>query len=317
MPLADGADLLLTGMNFEQQAANVAEYHGIPFAAVHISPVRAGEILPILPPPLFNAANALRDKLIWYKTKTQENAARHEIGLPPALAPFPQRMAERGSLEIQAYDAVCFPGLAARWAKWGGLRPFVGTLSMGLPMAADADVMSWIASGAPPICFGFGSMPMESAAHTVAMIGAACAQLGERALVCGGVNELGDLPQFDHVKIVSAVNYATVFPACRAVVHHGTIATTDGLRAGVPTLVLWKTPHHRLWGAAIERLKVGTARSFAAMTTRSLIADLRTILAPACVARAREISTRITKPAESVSKAADLVESLASSRRVA
>ena len=33
--LADGADLLVTGVNFEQLAANVAEYYDIPLATLH------------------------------------------------------------------------------------------------------------------------------------------------------------------------------------------------------------------------------------------------------------------------------------------
>ena len=43
---------------------------------------------------------------------------------------------------------------------------------------------SWIAAGTPPIYFGFGSIPVESPADTLAMISEACAELGERALVC-------------------------------------------------------------------------------------------------------------------------------------
>ena len=38
--VADGADLVLTGLIFEQPAANVAEYHGIPLATLHFFPVR-------------------------------------------------------------------------------------------------------------------------------------------------------------------------------------------------------------------------------------------------------------------------------------
>jgi UDP:flavonoid glycosyltransferase YjiC (YdhE family) len=41
---------------------------------------------------------------------------------------------------------------------------------------------------------------------------------------------------------------------------------------------------------------------------KSLVADLRRILAPQYVTRAREIATRMTKPAASVSTAADLLE---------
>jgi hypothetical protein len=39
--LADGADLLCTGLVFEEVAANVAEYHDIPLATLHYFPIRA------------------------------------------------------------------------------------------------------------------------------------------------------------------------------------------------------------------------------------------------------------------------------------
>jgi len=56
---------------------------------------------------------------------------------------------------------------------------------------------------------------------------------------------------------------------------------------------------------------VGTARRFSTTTRETLVADLRTILAPQYAARAREVATRITKPAASVAAAADLVEDFA------
>ena len=72
------------------------------------------------------------------------------------------------------------------------------------------------------------------------MIGAACAQLGERALVCAAGTDFSNVPHGEHVKVVGTMNYAAIFPACRAVVHHGSAGTTAaGLRAGVPTLILW------------------------------------------------------------------------------
>ena len=170
-------------------------------------------------------------------------------------------MAERGSLEIQAYEEAWFPGLAAEWAKWDGQRPFVGALTMELPTDADDEVLSWIAAGTPPIYFGFGSMLVASPADTLAMISAACAQLGERALVCSAGADFSDVPHFDHVKVVGSMNYAAIFPACRAVVHHGSTGTTAaGLRAGVPTLILWTIRDQWILGARVKRLKVGTAR---------------------------------------------------------
>ena len=311
--LADGADLLFTGLICEQVAANVAEYYDIPLATLHTFPMRAnGQLVPILPAPLGRSAMTVSEWLGWRMTKKLEDAQRRELGLPKATGPSSRRIAERGSLEIQAYDEVCFPGLAAEWAKWNGRRPFVGALTMELPTDADDEVASWIAAGTPPIFFGFGSMPVESPADTVAMISAACAQLGERALVCSGGTDFSHVPHFEHVKVVGAVNFAAIFPACRAVVHHGGAGTTAaGLRAGVPTLILSTFGDQTLWGARVKRLKVGTARRFSTTTRESLVADLRTILAPQYVTRAREIATRMTKPAESVAAAADLVENFA------
>jgi UDP:flavonoid glycosyltransferase YjiC (YdhE family) len=316
--LAEGADLIFTGMVLDSVAANVAEYYGIPLATLDHLPLRTnGQLVPFLPAPLGRSTMSVVEWLVWRIWKKAEDAQRRALGLPKATGPAARRIAERGSLEIQAYDEICFPGLAAEWAKWNGQRPFIGALTMELPTDADEEVASWIAAGTPPIYFGFGSMPAESPVDTLAMISAACAQLGERALVCAGWTDFSHVPHYEHVKVVAAVNHAAIFPASRAVVHHGGAGTTAaGLRAGVPTLILWMLGDQPLFGAVVKRLKVGTARRFASTTRESLVADLRTILAPHCVARAREIATRMTKPADSVAAAADLLEDFARLRRV-
>jgi UDP:flavonoid glycosyltransferase YjiC (YdhE family) len=316
--LADGADLLLTGMSYEELAANVAEYRDIPLATLLWFPMRVnGHFVPILPSSLIRSAMKVYEWLVWRGVKKVQDAQRRELGLPKVTGPAPRRIAEQGSLEIQAYDEVCFPGLAAEWAKWDGRRPFVGTLTMELSTDADEEVASWIAAGTPPICFGFGSIPVESPADTIAMIGAACAQLGERALVCAASTDFSNVSNLEHVKVVRAMNYAAVFPACRAVVHHGGAGTTAaGLRAGVPTLILWMADVQVIWGAAVKRLKVGTARRFSTITEKTLVTDLHQILAPEYVARAREIAARMTRPAHSVAAAADLVEDFARVRDV-
>ena len=316
--LADGADLLSTGLNFEQAAANVAEYYDIPLIALHHFPMRAnGQLVPSLPSPLVRSAGTLTEWLFWRSTHKVEDTQRRELGLPKATGPSPRRIAERKSLEIQAYDEFCFPGLAAEWAKWDGRRPFIGTLTMELTTDADDEVASWSAAGTPPICFATGSIPVESPADTVEMISAACAQLGERALVCFGGTDFSHLPHFDHVKVVGPVNYAATFPACRAVVHHGGSGTTAAsLRAGIPTLILWSSADQPYWGNQLKRLKVGTARRFSTTTRESLVADLRRILAPQYAIRARELAPRMTTPAKSVAKAADLFEDAVRRKRV-
>jgi vancomycin aglycone glucosyltransferase len=294
--LANGVDLVLAGFNEQGLAANVAEYYGIPVVALHLFPERiwsSGWLFSLM-------------------TKVAEDAQRRELGLPEGTGPSPL------SLEIQAYDELCLPGLAAEWADQGGRRPFVGALTLELPTAADDEALSWIAAGTPPIYFGFGSTPIASPDDTVAMISAACAQLGERALICSGPNDITGNQHPDHVKVVDAVNHSAIFPACRAVVHHGGAGTTAaGLRAGIPTLILFAVwLDQPIWAAAVEQLEVGFGRHFSETTVDTLVADLRSVLAPRYVAQAREVATQMTKPAESVANAGNLLEDTARRGRV-
>lgn len=309
--LADGADLLLTGQTYHGVVANVADYHDIPVAGLHHFPVRVnGQIgLPFLPTPAPAVRTTL--KVGWWLyshviTKPDEDAQRRALGLPRATAPAAQRMAERGSLEIQAYDRALFPGLDA---EWNGRRPFVGALTLGLGAESDDEVASWIAGGTPPIYFGFGSTPVQSPTETVTMITEACAELGQRALIYSDDPGNGGIRHPDHVKLVGQINYTSTLPMCRAAVHHGGAGTTAAsLRAGLPTLILWDVADQFIWAAQVKRLKVGSAKRLSNITRRSLVRRLEKILAPDYVARARQIAPRMTKPATGVATAADLLE---------
>lgn len=287
-PAADGADLLLAGLSEQRLAANVAEYHSIPLIGLHLFPAQVMSL------------GWLHEHI----TKEAEDTQRRVLGLPEATE-------TSAPLEIQAYDAICLPELAAEWSD--GRRPFVGALTLESPTQTDDDVLAWIQSGTPPVYFGLGSTPIAAPADLVAMIRDACAELGERGLVCGGPNDFTRFPHDENLKVVAEVNHAAVFPACRAVVHHGGSGTTAAaLRAGVPMCILWLWLDQPLWAAAVNRLKVGSGRPFSATTAATLVEDLRSILTPECAVRAREIATQMTKPAEGVASAADLLENAAS-----
>jgi vancomycin aglycone glucosyltransferase len=287
--LANGADLLLTGRVEQQLAANVAEYYGIPQAALHFYP----------------QAHLRQSGWVGDAMEEAEDAHRRALGLADATGPSPR------SLEIQGYDALYFPELADAWADGDVWRPFVGALTMELPTDADDEVLSWIAAGTPPIYFGFGSgVWLQHPAQTFGLISVACARLGERALICTGASDFANAQHSDQVKVVSAMNHAAIFPACRAVVHQGGAGTTAaGMRAGIPTLILWHpTNDQQIWADAVTRLKVGSGRAFSASNLGSLVADLRSIVDPQCITRAREVAAQMTKPAVSVVSAADLLE---------
>jgi UDP:flavonoid glycosyltransferase YjiC (YdhE family) len=286
--LAEGADLLMTGMNEQRLAANIAEYHNIPLVALHFFPSR------------LQTSGALNDNLV----KMSEEPLRRALGMPEGPEPPPAK------LEIQAYDERCLPGTPADWAEPG--KPFVGALTLESPTDIDDAVLAWIGEGSPPIYFGMGSTPITPPAEIIGRIIGACAELNERLLICAGPNDLSEFDHHHHVKIVSAVGHATVLPRCRAVVHHGGAGTTAAaMRAGVPSLILWLWLDQPMWAAGIQQLGSGLGQRFAEVTQQSLIAGLTSILTPECLWQARNIAVQMITPHESASTAADFVESAA------
>jgi UDP:flavonoid glycosyltransferase YjiC (YdhE family) len=291
--LADGADLIVTGMNEQRLVANIAEHQDIPLVALHLFPSRiqqSGEF----------------DSML---VKLSEQPLRQALGMPdvPESAP--------SLLEIQAYDERCLPGQPDQWEEPG--KPFVGALTLESPTDTDDAVLTWITEGTAPIYFGLGSTPISPPAEIVGMVIAACAQLNERLLICSGPNDLSEFDRFDHVKFVGAVNHAAILPGCRAAVHHGGAGTTAAaMRAGVPSLVLCLWLDQPVWGAGITQLKIGSAQHFSEVTPHSLTDQLRLILMPDYQTRARNIADQMISPHESASRAADLVESFAQSVQV-
>jgi vancomycin aglycone glucosyltransferase len=287
--LAAEADVLVTGMNEQRLAANIAEYHHIPLVALHFFPSR------------IQPSGELKSMLV----KVSENPLRRALGLPEAPEPTV------ALLEIQAYDERCLPGQPAEWAEPG--KPFVGALTLESPAGVDDEVLSWIAEGTPPIYFGLGSTPISPPADIVEMIVAACAQLNQRLLICTGPNDLSEFDRFDHVMFASAVSHAAILPGCQAAVHHGGAGTTAAaMRAGVPSLILWLWLDQPVWAAGVQQLKIGTAQRFSDVNQQSLTAGLRSILTPEYLARARNIAAEMISPHESASSAADFVEAAAS-----
>lgn len=293
--LAETADVIVAGTSEQGIAGIAAEYHQVSLAALHLFPAR-----------LWWSGN-------FYSriTKTAQDAQRRALGLPEPVEESAPAVGTCAPLQIQAYEQFCLPSGAADWVEHDDRHPFIGNLTLEAPTETDDDVLAWIAAGPPPIYFGFGSTPVTQFASTAATIGAAAAQLGERALICSGPNDFAVVSQSDHVKIVPAVNHAVVLPACRAVVHHGGSGTTAAtLRAGVPMLILWLWLDQPIWAAAAQELGVGLGRSFSDSTSDSLVADLRSILSPQHATRAREVAARMTPPVKSVHAAADLLEAI-------
>jgi len=310
--LADGADLILTGTTYQEVAANVAEASRTPLAALHYFPMRAntralGTNVPLAAVrPGFTAA----EWALWRVLKPTEDEQRLALRLPPATVRGAERIVRAGTLEIQAYDEVFFPGIAA---EWGGARPVVGSLRLDDRTTADERVAAWIEEADPPVFVGFGSMSLPNPVRSINAIIEACVRLGQRVLVCSDAWEPGsDTGRPGTALVVPAVGPASVFPRCRAVVHHGGAGTTAaGVLAGVPTLVLWVGADQPLWGRAVSRQGLGRSHRLSSVTPERLDLLLADVLDPRRAKQIRAAADRMVPPATAVSTTVDLVEAAA------
>lgn len=151
------------------------------------------------------------------------------------------------------------PAVAPPPADWGSWQAVTGywfldrTAEWTPPLALAA----FLADGPPPVCVGFGSMTFDRD-EIVETVSRALAASGQRGVLLAG---WGSLRPPELPKNMISVDWAPLtwlFPRMAAVVHHGGAGTTaDGLRAGVPTVVVPFFYDQFFWASRVHALGVG------------------------------------------------------------
>ena len=86
----------------------------------------------------------------------------------------------------------------------------------------------------------------------------ALAKSGQRGLLLTGWGGLRTESVPDNVFVVDAAPHSWLFPRMAAVVHHGGAGTTaEGLRAGVPAVIVPFVFDQPFWGARVKALGLG------------------------------------------------------------
>ena len=184
--LADGADLLITGAAILRtslpMSRSITTFRWPRCISFCVRPngqlllVPAGAVGPL-------RVDGVLVAVLAHVRRSFEDAQRRELGLPKATGPWRDGSPNADRWKFRPMTRCAFPGWQPNGRNWDGQRPFIGTLTLELPTEADEEVASWIAAGTPPICFGFGSISIESPADTLAMI-----ERGLRAVRRAGVD---------------------------------------------------------------------------------------------------------------------------------
>ncbi|MEV0355300.1 glycosyltransferase [Nocardia sp. NPDC050697] len=322
--IADGATVLIGGSAGQERALNVATALDIPYLPVHYCPLRRNGVVSLLPaaglpPAVHRASWSGLEQLLWLGIRGAERSLAADLGLSAPVGPAARRIARTGVPEIQAYDPLLFPGLAA---EWGAARPLTGFLGLAPdtralvdPAPADDGLDAWLAAGPPPLYVGFGSMMVADPAALARTLAEVTAELGLRVLVVSGWGGL-DGTEFaahgDRIRVVRSVDHAAVLPRCVALVHHGGAGTVAaGLRAGRPALVCWHGADQPLWGRRLRALGAGTAVPVAGLTAERLQSALVDVLRPERAAVAARAAAALVPPAVAAERAVRIAERVA------
>jgi len=193
--------------------------------------------------------------VIWLWYGPFVNEFRRRLGLPATSAAGFRRDLRSTPL-IGAYS----PTLIPKPPDWPATVHITGYLFLDehAGWQPPPDLLAFLDAGEPPVYIGFGSMAGRDPAGMAALVVEALAQCGRRGLLLTGWGGLraGDLP--DTVHVLDAVPHGWLFPRMAAVVHHGGAGTTaEGLRAGVPAIVVPFAFDQFFWGARLAALGVG------------------------------------------------------------
>jgi len=133
-------------------------------------------------------------------------------------------------------------------------------------------LVAFLLAGPPPVCVGFGSTVTQDRDRLAGVVFEALERSQQRAVVVGG--GLGSMSSSDTLFQLDYAPYGWLFLKAAAVVHHGGAGTTgQGLRAGVPNVVVPFTSDQPFWGRRVHRLGAGPVPLAAASLSADRLAE--------------------------------------------
>ncbi|HSS20237.1 MAG TPA: glycosyltransferase [Pyrinomonadaceae bacterium] len=242
-----GADLLLTHpISFAGPL--VAQKTGMPWVSSVLAPVSFMSAYdPPVPPfwPWMRHVKLLGPRFVGaffrqvkkaYKNKAYDQF-RSELGLPDRGMPVFE--GQHSPTLILALFSKLFAQPQPDWpaqAQVTGFAFYDGRNELAMPQ----ELIEFLDAGAPPIVFTLGSSAVWVARDFYRESIAAAKMLGRRAVLL--IGDERNQPDESLPPEIIAVNYApfeALLARASAMVHHGGVGTTSqGLRAGIPTLIV-------------------------------------------------------------------------------
>jgi len=294
---ARGCDLIVAGGALQIATRSIAEERRIPYVFAAYCPA----ILPSskYPPPKTGGSYSPSlpesvNQQLWMRNEeefTQRfgatlNEERAKAGLEPVASVRPYIFTDRPWLAADPAIAPAFPSVGMEIVQTGAWILADQTELLG-------GLEEFLASGAPPIYLGFGSM--RATEQTGRVLIEAARTLGLRSILSQGWANLAASDTGEDCLVIGDVNHEKLFPRVAAIVHHGGAGTTTAaVRAGRPQVIIPHNYDQFYWAHRVNQLGVGVfGPGRDELTAEALVQALRECLRPEMTTRARGLADRV------------------------
>jgi UDP:flavonoid glycosyltransferase YjiC (YdhE family) len=260
----DAEALICLGV-FSAFGKSIAEALHIPLIHIEPTPLLPTSAFPAPSWPLqrdlggwinyFSGLAMLRVVWLWYQPFVNE--FRERLGLSRYTAPRFIRTL-RSTPMLSAYS----PSIIPHPPDWSASVHITGYLFLDnqVDWQPSSELVDFLEAGEPPVYIGFGSMAGRHPEQLAGLVKEALAQSGQRGLLLTGWGGMRTELGSENVFVADSVPHSWLFPRMAAVVHHGGAGTTaEGLRAGVPSVIVPFILDQPFWGARIKALGLGPA----------------------------------------------------------
>jgi vancomycin aglycone glucosyltransferase len=260
MPLARQTELVVSaGVMFA--GASVAEVAGVPYRYIAYTPdaLRSAHHAPPLldlhglPAPINRWLWSGFSRYVQWLLGDTINGWRRDAGLEPDDDVLGSAMDPEFALLAADPELARLPPDVALGSGE------VGNFWLDDPRPLSAELERFLEQGAPPIYFGFGSIPDPRPESTTAAIVGCVRAVGARAVIARGWAGLGANADLGpDILVVDDAPHGKLFPRVAAVVHHGGAGTTAAaVLAGRAQLVIPHVMDQFAWGRRVHSLGLG------------------------------------------------------------
>lgn len=258
-----GTDAVIHSFLLTIAGSEIARARGIPDISVQLFPVFTpttecpGIVFPDLPlgDPYRRVTHWVLKQTFWQGSRILYRRLRRVTPHFPRLTGWPLDVrSERPSPILYAFS----PQIVPRPHDWRDGTHVTGYWFPQGPLdwQSPQELTDFLEAGPPPVCVSFGSTLTRERDRLVDTVFEALTLSRRRGVIVGPALQVDRPPE--SVFWLDYAPYGWLFPRAAAVVHHGGAGTTaQGLRAGVPNVVVPFTSDQPFWGQRVASLGAG------------------------------------------------------------